>query len=1691
MRIRSYFLVLLLALLGPTPAGAQPILDGFVIGNTGSVSISGAGVRAVAVQSGDAKVVIGGQFSITGGSVTLQNLARLNPDGTLDTGFQPPAPDGAVLAVALQSDPADPSGPPLVVIGGDFSRVGGTLRNGLARLNGSDGSLDSFNPATSATPVRVNALALPPDGTSVLVGGSFGEIAAGRPSPNLARISLALPDPGAAAWSYSAGLDGAVNAILLQGGRVVVGGAFGAPTPNLTRFNADGTPDGSFGTLAPGGAVLALALQADGKLLVAGAFSGGTLGRNFLARLAKDGTLDTGFSPNPDASVRSILVRPDGKIVVAGDFTALGASAALRLGRLSIAGTAESAQFPALDAAVRALALQADGKVLAGGDFSLAGTTPRTRLARFYPGGGLDDDNTNAHLDLDWAVSAIMPHPDGSTTFAGLFTVVQTLPRVYLARLRDDWNLVENAAMDPSVKLNGAANVIAPLPDRSFLLGGSFFLVNGVPQRNVVRLDYRGNPNGSAAITTFNANVKTVMGAGQANAMVPLPLGSTLPDGTPLEEGMIYIGGNLNPVVSPYRYLARFKDSGLRDASFTPSSEVDGTIYSLALQSDYKLWVGTKTGKLVRLKSNGNLDVSLNSTLTGVYSILQQRDGLLVVTGQAPPLGAYPGYQRSVLRMAVDGTIDESFRVETRTVNNEYISGSYVMRAVLQADGSMIIYGAFDHVRGSDGAEYLRDCVARVKPDGSVDADFDPGPLVYHGGGIIGQMNTAVLLQDGKVALGGDFDSVNGSFPQRMARFNNGWSAEKVVVAQDGTSATWLRSGTVPELRLVWFEYCEDPDAPGAIWSFLGYAQPVAGGWQLSGLDLAQYGVKANRYLRARGRVSGDKGGAGAIFESVRLYYLDPAQQTVVTVTADTLSKVYGDPDPPLGYSFNPALAPGDSFTGALTREPGEAVGLYAIGPGTLSAGPNYTVNVTGASLAITPRCISVTASAAGKTYGDPEPVFDYSFAPALVGGDTFSGALARTPGETAGSYPIGLGTLSLSGNYALSYLAASFTVAPKQVAVRAQPGEKRYGAADPPLDYSYSPALVGTDSFSGALERAPGESVAGGPYPIRQGTLTLGSNYSISYFEDRLAITKAPLTVAVEDKTRAYQTPNPPLTVRYSGFVRGEGASVLFGAPQLSTPALLSSPVGGYPITAGLGTLAAANYSLEMSGGTLNVTKSCQEIVFPQPGDRTYGDPPFTIDASACSGLSLSFASSNPQVATVSGNLVTVTGAGSVVLSASQEGSGDLDRAGDVSRTLLVHRAGQTLNFDPLPGKIMGESPFALNATASSGLPVSHQSSDPAVAEVSGNLVTLRGAGTTVITARQTGDGNFNAALPVSQTLVVSQETVPPLLTLSTLPPGAVTANPVLNLAGFASDVSGILSLTVNGSRVADPAGFFTSAVLLAPGENSTEVALRDGAGNLSSWTFGVRLDPNVPQLDLVTPADNGVTNDPALMASGTAAPGSLVQVALNGSVPQTLAAADGSFTWSGSLRPGLNTMVFSAEASGRRAQLKRSVTLATGQPAVAILEPAQDVRTEQGSLTIRGAVGGGATGVTLEAGGTRFTPPVQGGTFQQALLLEGAGAYRIKVSASDVLGNTSQSVRNVIRVELIRGDLNGDGCVDIRDAQAALRVSLGLDPATRRVLAHADVAPLLDGIPRPDGIIDAGDVLLILRKIVGVVDF
>ena len=328
-----------------TPSG--PIDTSF---NPGTGANGGMISSLALLPDGSGKMMIGGTFQQYNGA-TRPYIARLNSNGSRDGTFAPTQdPNGPVWALAIQTNNQ-------VIIVGDFTMIGEVPRAHIARYN-PDGSLDlGFDPSSNAPDDTVWGLAIQPDG-KVVIGGQFANLG-GQSLGGLARLNA----DGSADASFNAnlgfGVDGTVHAVAMQGGtQIVIGGEFQnvgiAQRTRIARLNSDGTVDNTFnsGTGADD-TVYNISAQPDGSMYVAGLFTtfNGTH-RLGIARLYADGTVDTTFldtaynqfaglhrkyydrqwtdlinpDPNPDPRpyIFSSQVLPDGNVVIGGGFTQVG-----------------------------------------------------------------------------------------------------------------------------------------------------------------------------------------------------------------------------------------------------------------------------------------------------------------------------------------------------------------------------------------------------------------------------------------------------------------------------------------------------------------------------------------------------------------------------------------------------------------------------------------------------------------------------------------------------------------------------------------------------------------------------------------------------------------------------------------------------------------------------------------------------------------------------------------------------------------------------------------------------------------------------------------------------------------------------------------------------------------------------------------------------------------------------------------------------------------------------------------------------------------------------------------------------------------------------------------------------------------------------------------------------------------------
>lgn len=651
------------------------------------------GSISAAVVLANNQVIVGGIFGNSAGT-TGGNLVRFNPDGTLDTSFNPGI-DGGVQSLAVQADGK-------ILVGGRYEHIQGVARNNLSRLN-ADGSLDAtFDPNVGGGAVYS---ILPLADGKMYVGGTFATFKPNGATETITRNYLArLNADGTVDTAFTTQVDADIRVIVRQGdGKLLLGGFFsavgGEQRYNIARLNADGTLDADFDPSA-NGAVIAIAVQADGKILLGGVFSTLTPNeaevstiRYFLARVNSDGTLDEDFNPVPNGEVDSIAVVEEGAILLGGRFTAIASTDAedyrvrLRLARLTPEGIVDLTYNPIAGGMVTTIIPRPDGTtyvagefssfhtqavMLIGGSFANVGDVPMSNLVRLA-----DDGSPDIYYrpEPDGAVYALSALPDRSTLVAGAFTHIFETARGGLALLDGDGVL--DLDFDPAV--NGTVRTVAQQPDGRFVIGGDFATVAGASHQRLARINADGT-----ADNTFTASADGTVVAVAMQA-----------------DGRIVVAGEFTNVNGTGRsYLARLDANGSLDTTFAP--DIDGEVWTVAVQADGGMLIGgafTHVGgaphaHLARLERDGSVDASFTAGTDGdVLALMQVRSGRIFVGGQFETFGGLPTHL--VARMANPISMSE-----TATISDD--GSTFTWRAY----GGGVEYASVRFASSTDATEW-------------------------------------------------------------------------------------------------------------------------------------------------------------------------------------------------------------------------------------------------------------------------------------------------------------------------------------------------------------------------------------------------------------------------------------------------------------------------------------------------------------------------------------------------------------------------------------------------------------------------------------------------------------------------------------------------------------------------------------------------------------------------------------------------------------------------------------------------------------------------------------------------------------------------------------------------------------------------------------------------------------------------
>lgn len=519
---------------------------------------------------------------------------------------------------------------------------------------------------------------------------------------------------------------------------------------------------------------------------------------------------------------------------------------------------------------------------------------------------------------------------------------------------------------------------------------------------------------------------------------------------------------------------------------------------------------------------------------------------------------------------------------------------------------------------------------------------------------------------------------------------------------------------------------------------------------------------------------------------------------------------------------------------------------------------------VTGNTLVLngTTGTVVVRASQAGNANWNAATPVERSFTVGAPGLQNQTIAFSNIPNKLTTDPPFTLSATASSGlPVTFTLLSGPATLAGNLVTLTGQPGTVSIRASQPG-NTSYNPAPN--------IDRSFNVSTPGGGSGVDLELTMTASPTTITQWGNigfTATLTNAGTTTASGVKV-SFPKPSSVVYVGGNEVVVSKGSFGLFtdqvwtvgtmNAGETATITcnffvLQNAPLIGYAqvsaatptdndSTPGNGTVPTPNEDDEatFTAGAPGSGPQNQTITFPAIPNKVTTDAPFTLSATASSGLPVTFTLvSGP--ATLSGNTVTLSGqTGTVTIRASQAGNASWNAATPVERSFTVSAPGllnQTITFNSLPNKLTTDPPFTLSATASSGLPVTFTLvSGPAT--LSGNTVTLTGAtGTVSIKASQTGNAQYNPAPEVTRSFGVTTPggSAPDLeVTLTASSPNLL----------IWKDVTFTITLTNNGTAAASgvklavpiPTGLAHTANTPAAG-TSYDLGIQEwNAGNLAA---------------------------------------------------------------------------------------------------------------------------------------------------------------------------------------------------------------------------------------------------------------
>ena len=604
------------------------------------------------------------------------------------------------------------------------------------------------------------SLALQPDG-KMIVGGSFtsyNDIAENR------IIRLNSDGTKDTTFNSGTGFDGHVMSIVVQpDGKIIVGGYFftykGLSANRIIRLNPDGTKDTSFNVGSGfNNYVRSIALQSDGKMIVGGAltlYNG--VQENYIIRLNTDGTKDTSFTTGTgfDYSVFSIAIQPDGKILIGGGFNTYKGIVVNSIVRLHANGDKDTSFVTGtgFTGNIFSIVLQPDSKIIIGGDFIDYKNIAEKRIIRLNVD-GTKDTSFNTGTGFNGPIGATVVQPDGKLIVGGTFSLYNGVTEKNIMRL--NINGTKDLSFNIGTSLDDTVRQISMQPNGKIVISGHFTSYKDLPANRIIRLNIDGTKDTSFGASGLNNSVSSI---------------------APQTDGKIIVGGSFTAYKGiTENQILRLNPDATKDNTFNTGTGFNGSVYATTLQNDGKIIVGgyftaykgVTENHIIRLNPDGTKDISFNSGTgfnNSINAITLQSDAKILVGGYFISYNGLP--QNDIIRLNPDGTKDASFNIGSGF-------NAPVEAIEVQTDGKIIIVGEFTSYNGTSANRIIR-----LNPDGSKDVSFNTGT------GFDNSVYVATLQSDGKIIIGGSFNSYKGAIENQIIRLNT-----------DGTKDTSFNPGT-------------------------------------------------------------------------------------------------------------------------------------------------------------------------------------------------------------------------------------------------------------------------------------------------------------------------------------------------------------------------------------------------------------------------------------------------------------------------------------------------------------------------------------------------------------------------------------------------------------------------------------------------------------------------------------------------------------------------------------------------------------------------------------------------------------------------------------------------------------------------------------------------------------------------------